>query len=369
MQKIIIDARIRQSSTGRYIDRLIEHLYTIDSPYHYIILVAEEDPFISKKDNFEVVTCPYKPYSFNPLNQITFAWWLKKLNADLLHSTLSPLDPVFYLSNMVTTTHDLTLYKYNRTGQLPAVLNYTRNKGYQFFMWNTHKKAAYVITPTKFVKDAVASKFNYPKDRIIVTYESSEPPLVSKAIAPNPKPQKYILYVGNSFEHKNLERLAQAFQKVKQNVPELQLVLAGKRDYYSEQLEEWIANKQISDVLFPGRVSDEELKWLYQNAEAYVFASLSEGFGLPPLEAMAHDCPVVSSKATCLPEVYGDAAVYFDPENVEEMAEVILSVLKNKKLQKKLVDNGKKQLKKYSWKRMAQQTHDVYEKALSKNHI
>ena len=94
-----------------------------------------------------------------------------------------------------------------------------------------------------------------------------------------------------------------------------------------------------------------------------MFPSYSEGFGLPPLEAMAHGCPVVSSSATCLPEVYGDAAVYFAPEDVQEMANRVSEVLEDRKLRSQLIDNGYKQVKKYSWRRMAEQTLEVYKNA------
>jgi glycosyltransferase involved in cell wall biosynthesis len=124
-------------------------------------------------------------------------------------------------------------------------------------------------------------------------------------------------------------------------------------------------SKSISeDIVFPGFVSEGQLRWLYEHAAAYVFPSLSEGFGLPGLEAMAHGCPVVSSSATCLPEVYGDAAEYFDPISVEDIAKSIKKVVTSKVVQKTLRQKGKKQAAKYSWKRMAEQTLEVYKQAL-----
>lgn len=116
--------------------------------------------------------------------------------------------------------------------------------------------------------------------------------------------------------------------------------------------------------MFTGFVEDEELNWLYQNTSAYVFASLSEGFGLPGLEAMIQGAPVVSSNATCLPEVYGDAAHYFNPLDTDDMAEKINDVLTNPSLRQKLIQNGKVQAKKYSWEKMAKETLLHYKKAL-----
>jgi glycosyltransferase involved in cell wall biosynthesis len=152
---------------------------------------------------------------------------------------------------------------------------------------------------------------------------------------------------------------------MKKTYPNLQLVLAGKKEYYFEQLERWAqSNPYIDDILFTGFIPDLELKWLYEHAEAYVLPSESEGFGLPGLEAMAHGCPLVSSNATCLPEIYGDAAQYFDPLNVPDMAAQVGKVLGDLKLRKELVKRGHKRLEKFSWETMAQQTISVYNDVL-----
>lgn len=173
------------------------------------------------------------------------------------------------------------------------------------------------------------------------------------------------MHVGSPFPHKNIERLVEAFAILKQAHPKLQLVLAGKKEHYFEQLQKWASDKEhFADIVFTGFIPDEELKWLYQNAEAYVLPSLSEGFGLPGLEAMAHGCPVVSSNATCLPEVYGDAAHYFDPEDTDDIATKVAHVISDENKRKDLIQKGYIQLKKYSWKRMAEQTLEVYNNVL-----
>jgi glycosyltransferase involved in cell wall biosynthesis len=143
----------------------------------------------------------------------------------------------------------------------------------------------------------------------------------------------------------------------------LHLVLAGKREYYYEQLEKYAQASGVEGVKFTGFVTDEELKWLYENAEAYVSPSLSEGFGLPGLEAMVHGLPVVSSNASCLPEIHGDAALYFDPNNADDIASKINEVLSSEGLRKNLISKGYEQTKKFSWGKMARQTLEIYQKA------
>ena len=149
----------------------------------------------------------------------------------------------------------------------------------------------------------------------------------------------YLLYVGNDYPHKNLERLKLAFDKlVKEHNLNYQLVLITKF------------------------VSEKELDSLYKNASLYVFPSLSEGFGLPPLEAMARGLPVVSSNATCLLEILGDAALYFNPLDIDDMAKKIRKALLDKNLRKKLIKKGFEQIKKYDWGKMAKETLGLYKK-------
>ena len=149
-----------------------------------------------------------------------------------------------------------------------------------------------------------------------------------------------------------------------QKNPELILAIAGKKDSTTEILEKYISGKGYKNIIFAGFVSEGELRWMYENCAAYIFPSLSEGFGLPGLEAMVHGAPVVSSSATCLPEIYGDAAHYFDPLDTEDMVQKIEDVIANEDLRKTLIEKGKAQAAGYSWKKMAEQTLAVYEKVL-----
>ena len=119
-------------------------------------------------------------------------------------------------------------------------------------------------------------------------------------------------------------------------------------------------------VIFTGFVTEGQLKWLFRGCKAYVFPSLSEGFGLPGLEAMMHRAPVVSSDATCLPEVYNDAAWYCNPLDVHDIARSIDEILTNTELRNKLIRRGRQRAKEFSWQRMAQETYDVYKRALTK---
>jgi glycosyltransferase involved in cell wall biosynthesis len=358
---IIIDARGRRTSTGRYVDRLVQHLEQLDNSNRYTVLLESDDPWKPTASNFSGMACAYKRFSFNLLDQITFARFLYKLHPDLVHFAMTPQEPVCYFGTRVTTTHDLTMLRFARPGKKSVFVHAVRMVGYRFLFWHSHRAAKHIMAPTQYVAKDVARLHPFAAGKTTVTYEASEPRLPGAAKPIKSIKQPFIMHVGSPFPHKNIERLIVAFELMKEKHPDLQLVLAGKKEFYFEQLSKQIANSPVKNsIIVPGFVSDTELKWLYENAAAYVLPALSEGFGLPGLEAMAHDCPLVSSNATCLPEVYGDAAVFFDPENAEDIAAKVGQVISDKKLRKELVDRGHKQLKKYSWERMAQQTLAIY---------
>lgn len=182
--------------------------------------------------------------------------------------------------------------------------------------------------------------------------------------------EPYLLYVGNAYPHKNLERLLQAFKIVLEKKQNLSLVLVGEIDYFYQRLQKRTKELNLNNkVIFTNRVSDKILKDLYQNALVYVFPSLAEGFGLPGLEAMKQGLPVVCSDQGPLPEVYDQAAAYFNAENIEEMARIILGVIFDHGLREDLKRQGYSQIKKYSWQKCAQQTFEVYKKTLKEKKI
>lgn len=362
---IVIDARIRRSTTGRYTDRLIEHLQDLDTANRYTILVQPDDDWQMKNPNFTTAPCPFAQFSFNPLDQIKFTALLRRLRPDLVHFTMTQ-QPLPYLGNIVTTTHDLTMFRFVRRGNTPLPVYWLKISLYKFLVWWSHKKSKRIIVPSQFVaKDIVAWQPSV-KDRLVVTYEASESELSVNARQPEGITKPFLLYVGTAFPHKNLYKMIEALEILLAKQPDLKLVITGKRtEKHHAELIDWVAKRPSKDsVIFPGFVSDAELKWLYEQCAAYVFTSLSEGFGLPPLEAMTHGAPVVSSNASCMPEVYGDAAHYFDATNPEDIAQKVAEVLDDEQLRGTLIKNGYQRLKKYSWRKMATETLAIYKQIL-----
>lgn len=363
-KKIIIDARELRTSTGRYIERLLHYLQEVDTDlsHRYIVLLKPHDmeewkPY-SKR--FTKVACPYKEFTL--AEQTLFLVQLLRLQPDLVHFGMVQ-QPILYQGKVVTTMHDLTTLRFKNPSKNPIVFNFKQNVYHWVNFIAAHKSKA-IITPTEYVKDDVAKAMRTNSRKITVTYEAGDMLGGKSEKIDELVGKQFIMYVGRPNPHKNLFRLIEAFSIVKRDLPELELVLAGREDTLSQRLKRRVEHHGIPDVHFTGRISDGQLKWLYENTAAYVFPSLSEGFGLPGLEAMAHGAPVVSSDATSLPEVYGEGAYYFEPEDVEAMAKAIKVVITRPDLRKKLIKAGFKQVKKYSWKRMAEQTLEVYQKVL-----
>lgn len=363
---IVIDARIRRASTGRPLDRLIEKLQDIDTYHRYTILVQPDDPWKMRSPNFHTLPCPFPQFSFNPLHELRFAWLLYRLRPDLVHFGMTQ-QPLLYFGNIITMTHDLTMFRFTRQGNTPRVLYELKLGMYRFLMRWSHTKSKRITVPTKWVANDVAMFQPSVKHKLVVTYESGELPQTKPAVKPDAvtADDEFIMYLGTAFPHKNLNRLLEAFDILHAVRPNLKLLLVGKREKHYEELEHRAQHHlSAKNILITGFLPDEQAKWLFTHCRAYVFPSLSEGFGLPALEAMGYGAPVVASNATCLPELYENAAHYFDPENAKDMAARISDILDDRQLRDTLVKNGRKQIKKYSWHKMAEETLIIYKELL-----
>lgn len=362
MAHIAIDARIINSSTGRYVERLITHLQSVDTDNQYSILVPEKDKDFWKptNKNFTVRTVNIPNYSLK--EQVHFSNFLTKLNPDLVHFCM-PQQPVHYKGKKVTTFHDLTLLKTYNSDKNWLVFHVKQKIGKYIFR-RVAEENNHIITVSQYTKKDLQSYFSVPDEKISVIYESSDVATIAPKKYPLPF-KKYILYVGQQSDYKNIKRLGDAHQILLAKYPDLGLVLVGSKNASAQANETYFNDRKYKNVLFTGFVDDSELSWLYSNAQAYVFPSLMEGFGLPGLEAMGYGTPVVSSNATCLPEIYGQAAHYFNPTDTSDIAEAIDQVLSDDHLRTRLAKAGFKQIKKYSWKKQAQETHAIYMRVLN----
>ena len=364
---IVIDARIIHSSTGRYIERLLTYLEKLDTKEHrFTVLVPTKDLdyWKPKKKNFTLVAADFHWYTV--AEQTGFYLFLKRLKPDLVHFCM-PQQPLLYKGLSVTTIHDLNLLRIKENDGMSRPVLKAKQAVFASLLRSVMKRTKYILSPTEFGKNDMLSFQSVPEDKIVVTYEAAD--LVSKVEEPvkKYKNKRFMIIVGRAEPYKNQRAALEAHQLLLSRYPDLHLVIIGSRDDTSRKLESWAQKEGYRQFEFFGFASDAQLAWFYNHCAVYAFPSFMEGFGLHALEAMKHGAPVVSSNATCLPEVLGDAALYFDPAKPHEMAEQIRHVLDDKKLRSSLIKKGKVQAKKYSWKKMAQETLDVYNNALKDN--
>lgn len=364
MSHIVIDARESGTSTGRYVDKLIEFLHAT-KPDHRITIMTKPgrvDFMHTIAPDFTVVETTVKEFTF--AEQFQFKKEIEALQPDLVHF-LMVQQPILYRGAVVTTMQDLTTLRFRNPTKNPVIF-WAKQQVYKLINIRAAHKSRALITPTDFVRHDVASYCHVPLEKITVTLEAAD--LMPEGSAPyTPVEGKpFIMYIGRPTPHKNLGRLIEAHHQLRETHPDLLLVLAGKKDANYQLHEKTVLEKGYEGVIFTDFIPDDQFRWLLEHCQAYCFPSLSEGFGLPGLEAMLHGAPVVSSSATCLPEVYGDAAHYFNPYDVDDMAKTIDEVISSPELRAELIKKGYAQAKKFSWKRMAQQTLEVYEKTLKK---
>jgi len=362
MSHIAIDARIINSSTGTYVERLLHYLQEVDDINQYTVLVPTKDKLFWQPtaDNFTVKTVDFKNYSF--AEQIGFKRYLDKLGADLVHFCM-PQQPVLYKGAKVTTFHDLNLI-YTHNSDKNWLIFHAKQLVGRFVFKSVAKSNRQIITPSEYTKKDLINFTHIQADKVTVTYESADVAL--GALEPYTHDfKRFIMYVGQQSDYKNIRRLGEAHQRLIKKYPDLGLILVGRKNAAVLQNEAFFESKGYKNILFTGFIPDSQRDWLFTETATYIFPSLMEGFGLPGLEAMGYGAPVVSSNATCLPEIYGDAAHYFDPNDTTDIARAVDEVLDDNKLRESLIKKGQTQLKKYSWRRMAEQTHAVYLKALS----
>lgn len=355
---------------GQYAEELVRHLVKNDPANQYHVFVTGEagSAFPIYAPNLTKTVVPYPHYTYS--EQFLYPGILQKTKLDLVHYTNFNSPIFFHKIPSIVTIHDLTLWFFpgrQQTGPLKRLL-------YRVVIRRACQNARHIIAITEATKQDIVRLLKIDPSKITVVYEAASDRYRPTSLSSNLDQLKrkfnitkpYFLYVGQWRAHKNVIRLIRAFAIVRRRYQlDCQLVLSSKIDSAYPQVQSTIKELGLrDDVILTGYVADSELPYLYGGADCFVFPSLYEGFGLPPIEAMACGTPVVSSNTSCMPEVLGEAARYFDPLDVEEMAKVMAEVGKSYSLKRELKAKGLQQAKLYSFDRMAKETLAVYRKVL-----
>lgn len=355
---------------GRYTQKLLQNLELIDTQNQYSVFLKQEnwDEYSPRSENFKKVLAPFNWYTVQ--EQIEMPRVIKKEKVDLMHFPHFNI-PFFYRGKFVVTIHDLILLRFptKKATTLGPIKYKIKELGYLAVINKAITKSEKIIAVSDFTKKDIVDYFRINEKKVVVTYEGVDMPRIGENTARVLESyiitKPYLLYVGNVYPHKNIESLLLAMKKLSSSSL-LKLVIVCKKDYFLERAINYSYRIGVADkVVFAGYVPDRDLNAIYENAEAYVFPSFYEGFGLPPLEAMAHGLPVLSSNATSMPEILKDAAIYFNPNVPDEIVNLIQKITGDNTLKLQLVEKGLRLVEQYKWSDMVKKTLDVYKSCVT----
>lgn len=375
IMRIGIDCRMYSSTftgIGRYTHELVQQFIKLNKKHELVLFFnnPEYSKFTIPKTlpktlpkNIKKVLVNAKHYSFSEQTKFLKILYKEKLN--IMHFTHFNV-PIFYRRPYIVTIHDLTLSLF--PGQ--KMTKWYHRLAYNLTIKNATKTAKKIIAVSKNTKIDLMHYLKIPAKKIEVIYNGinpnfkfiKNPNLFKNTLKKFNIAKQFLLYTGVWRSHKNIPRLIKAFYILKnaKNL-KLQLVITGNSDSFYPEIKQTVKALHLQDdVIFPGLVAEKELVHLYNAAFIYVFPSLYEGFGFPPLEAMKCGTPVVASNTSSIPEICGrDNALFFNPYDIKDITEKIDMLYKNTDLQAKLINNGLTHAEKFSWEKTAKSTYDL----------
>ncbi len=369
-----IDARYLETEMtgiGRYSYNLLVHLLKVDRHNHYHVLLR--DTYTGDLPNAPNVTYHYVRHL--PISLGTLVpWQYRKLfeQLDLFHAHF-PVTPLFPHPRCVVTVHDLQPLLEPRLGtQRPAYARIAYRIYYPLFYRTTLYRAQAIIAVSLATRWYLETYLGIPRERIHVVHEAID----ERFGRPRPQqefavlaqrygiPESFLLYVGATLPHKNLASVLRGYARVVQSdeMNGLALVIAGRSSRFNQELKNTIRKLGVEHfVHMIGYVSSDDLPTLYAMARALLYVTRFEGFGFPPLEALACGTPVVLSAHAALPEVVGPCALFVDPEDIGGIAKAIRTIATNSELRNRIVSMARIRLKRYLWEQAAIQTLRIYQ--------
>lgn len=364
--KIGIDARLyEETGVGRYISNLIKYLYQIDQENNYVVFTTSSNLHkIPVSKRWKVVQTNIRWHSLS--EQIRLPFTLVKYGLDLVHFPYFSV-PILYPGKFVVTIHDITNLNYTtgKASTLPYPVYILKHLAYKFILRNSLERAQKIIVPSYTAASAIIKNFPDAKKKVVVTYEGGIEKTNNKQKKLELEP--FFLYVGNVYPHKNLEKAILAVKKLNlKRVEQVKLVIVGREDFFVKRLKKFVSCEKVEkNIVFVGRVDDSTLSNLYDRAVCLFFPSLSEGFGLPALEAMQHGCLICCSDIPIFKEICQNIPFYFDPNKVDDMVKVLERLLSLDFKEKEVIKTlGKKRAENFSWEHMARQSLATYKEVL-----
>ena len=363
---------------GTYIRNIVNQLARIDDESRYLLIGERRHmaEFDTLPENFELLEYAHEPGTFR--THLHLPWLLRQRHVDILHMPWF-YAPAIVSSRLLITVHDLSDVLAPPVGASPPV-----QTGRLFFARRALNRADHIFAVSHASKRDLARFFHIPESKITVVYDAVDERFMSEPLPADADRilerhavnSPYVLYAGNIRPQKNLPRLIEAFAVAKAELrgnPEfdqLKLLVIGEAlDRHADLRRAVVRARVREDVRFLGFVPSPVLRVFYSRASAFLFPSLYEGFGLPPLEAMAHGTPVLTSNVSSLPEVFQDAALLVNPENVFDIARGIRQILTENALRQTLRRRGYERARMYSWEHAARLVHAAYHSVLARKAV
>jgi len=359
--RIAIDARMLKAGTmhgiARYVHELISCLRTAGGKHRFFIFVNEDSPLESMvlPSNMELITARTRWISLS--EQIELPNLLRRLRADLFHSP-SFVAPFYSPCKTIMTIHDLNHMV------LPQFYTPFHKVYYSFFVKRCIRRSEAILTVSRFSRDEIVRTLKVPPEKVAVTYNGISP---NYRRVTNPEtlryvrdiyelPERFVFCLTNNKPHKNVHQLVRAYSYSGLKLP---LVLACPFDSGILSVAEQYGKKHL--VFFSKFINEEHLPAVYSLTDLFVYPSTYEGFGLPPLEAMACGAPVVVARSSSLPEVVGDLAIFANPFDYQDMARALRAGIEDTAARARMQENGLAHAMQFSWEQMARQTLAIYE--------
>lgn len=348
----------KKTGVDYYAYNLIRALSKIDKENQYYLYL---DPlFFPQFSNLGENFFLRKANTRNRLTWVQFVlpFQLHKEKIDILHCP-AYIAPLFtFFTKTIITIHDMSTFLF------PKRFTLAHNLYYYIFVPLSCWKAKKIIAVSENTKKDIIKIFKIPASKIEVIYEGIEP-IYHPVERDNSLPYPYLLFCGTLEPRKNISTLLDAFSLIKDKIKEYKLVIVGKKGWLYQEIFEKVKKLKLEDrVIFKGYLQTQQLPSVYSNASLFIYPSFYEGFGFPPLEAMACGVPVITSNTSSLPEVCGDAGIMINPENPFEIAQKIIEVINDKKLKEEMIKKGFQQVKKFQWEKAAFNTLKLYQKCV-----
>jgi len=344
--RLVIDARMigagNTRGIGRYIKEVTDHIRPLLAENDDMVLLQPTIPWygISEQLRFPSIIRVSKPDVL----------WVPHWNV-----------PLFYRGPLAITVHDLLLVHQPasaKTSTRSPIMSWLKRLGHRIILSNALRRASVILVPTQSVADDIKQYYPLTSSKVVVTGEglSQLPASGSPTIS-----DKYLLYVGSAYPHKRLDVLVDAWSIMSRRHPDISLVITGKDDVFLSRIKSQVQNNGSDRVLFVGLVDDQELSTLYANATAFIFPTSFEGFGLPPVEALAAGTPVIVSDIPVLREILPTKGVFFfklgDKDGMITAIETVLSDLP--RAEAEAAEGGQEVRRRHRWEDTAKRTHEA----------